>query len=178
MMGPHWNPRATEIAVVVQGQGMVQMVCPSDPKGKVEDDFACRNTKFKVEEGDAFVVPRFHPMTQVSYNNDTFVFVGFSNMAGNNHPQFLAGRSSVLQALDPDVVAASFNAPNASTIEGLLASQSDSIILACTSCAEELERIMEEDIERRKEEEERKRAEEEAEKREEAATKREEAEVR
>ncbi|RWV98427.1 hypothetical protein GW17_00038729 [Ensete ventricosum] len=178
MMGPHWNPRATEIAVVLQGQGMVQMVCPSDPKGKVEDDFACRDTKFKVEEGDAFVVPRFHPMTQVSYNNDTFVFVGFSNMAGNNHPQFLAGRSSVLQALDPDVVAASFNAPNASTIEGLLASQSDSIILACTSCAEELERITEEDIERRKEEEERKRAEEEAEKREAAATKREEAEVR
>ncbi|RZS25464.1 hypothetical protein BHM03_00058661 [Ensete ventricosum] len=120
MMGPHWNPRATEIAVVLQGQGMVQMVCPSDPKGKVDDDFACRNTKFKVEEGDAFVVPRFHPMTQVSYNNDTFVFVGFSSMAGNNHPQFLAGRSSVLQALDPDVVAASFNAPNASTIEGFL----------------------------------------------------------
>ncbi|CAL9049413.1 unnamed protein product [Musa banksii] len=172
MMGPHWNPRATEIAVVIQGQGMVQMVCPSDPSGKVDDDFACRNTKFKVEEGDAFVVPRFHPMTQVSYNNDTFVFVGFSSMAGNNHPQFLAGRSSVLQALDRDVVAASFNAPNASTIEGLLASQGESIILACTSCAEELERTMEEDIERRKREEE------EAKKREAAATKREEDEAK
>lgn len=172
MMGPHWNPRATEIAVVIQGQGMVQMVCPSDPSDKVDDDFACRNTKFKVEEGDAFVVPRFRPMTQVSYNNDTFVFVGFSSMAGNNHPQFLAGRSSVLQALDRDVVAASFNAPNASTIEGLLASQGESIILACTSCAEELERTMEEDIERRKKEEE------EAKKREAAATKREEEEAR
>ncbi|URD76141.1 Cupin [Musa troglodytarum] len=164
MMGPHWNPRATEIAVVIHGQGMVQMVCPGDPSGKVDGGFACRNAKFKVEEGDAFVVPRLHPMTQVSYNNDTFVFVGFSSMAGNNHPQFLAGKSSVLRALDRDVVAASFSAPNASTIGGLLASQGESIILACTSCAEELERSMGEDVERRKEEEEeeRKRTEEEA----------------
>uniref|UniRef100_A0A453IR74 Cupin type-1 domain-containing protein n=1 Tax=Aegilops tauschii subsp. strangulata TaxID=200361 RepID=A0A453IR74_AEGTS len=29
MMGPHWNPKATEIAIVTHGSGIVQVVCPS-----------------------------------------------------------------------------------------------------------------------------------------------------
>ncbi|CAD5173966.1 unnamed protein product [Musa acuminata subsp. malaccensis] len=174
MMGPHWNPRATEIATVIQGQGMVQVICPSDPSGKVGDVSKCQNKKFKVQEGDVFVVPRFHPMAQVSYNNDTLVFVGFSSMAGKNHPQFLAGKRSVLRTIDRDVLAASFNAPNASAIGDLLVSQGESVMLACTSCAEEMERKMTEEIERQKQEEERKKEEEERKKEEEEAKKREE----
>ncbi|XP_065036982.1 vicilin-like seed storage protein At2g18540 [Musa acuminata AAA Group] len=174
MMGPHWNPRATEIATVIQGQGMVQVICPSDPSGKVGDVSKCQNKKFKVQEGDVFVVPRFHPMAQVSYNNDTLVFVGFSSMAGKNHPQFLAGKRSVLRMIDRDVLAASFNAPNASAIGDLLVSQGESVMLACTSCAEEMERKMTEEIERQKQEEERKKEEEERKKEEEEAKKREE----
>ncbi|KAJ8486522.1 hypothetical protein OPV22_019007 [Ensete ventricosum] len=161
MMGPHWNPRATEIATVIQGQGMVQVVCPSDPSGKVGDVSKCQNRRFKVQEGDVFVVPRFHPMAQVSYNNDTLVFVGFSSMAGKNHPQFLAGKRSLLRTIDRDVLAASFNAPNASAIGDLLVSQGESVMLACTSCAEEMERKMMEEIGRQKQEEERKKKEEE-----------------
>ncbi|XP_064959919.1 vicilin-like seed storage protein At2g18540 [Musa acuminata AAA Group] len=174
MMGPHWNPRATEIATVIQGQGMVQVICPSDPSGKVGDVSKCQNKKFKVQEGDVFVVPRFHPMAQVSYNNDTLVFVGFSSMAGKNHPQFLAGKRSVLRTIDRDVLAASFNAPNASAIGDLLVSQGESVMLACTSCAEEMERKMTEEIERQKQEDERKKEEEERKKEEEEAKKREE----
>ncbi|CAL9152676.1 unnamed protein product [Musa hybrid cultivar] len=178
MMGPHWNPRATEIATVIQGQGMVQVICPSDPSGKVGDVSKCQNKKFKVQEGDVFVVPRFHPMAQVSYNNDTLVFVGFSSMASKNHPQFLAGKRSVLRAIDRDVLAASFNAPNASAIGDLLVSQGESVMLACTSCAEEMERKMTEEIERQKQEEERKKEEEEAKKREEETRRREEEEAK
>ncbi|CAL9051015.1 unnamed protein product [Musa banksii] len=178
MMGPHWNPRATEIATVIQGQGMVQVICPSDPSGKVGDVSKCQNKKFKVQEGDVFVVPRFHPMAQVSYNNDTLVFVGFSSMAGKNHPQFLAGKRSVLRTIDRDVLAASFNAPNASAIGDLLVSQGESVMLACTSCAEEMERKMTEEIERQKQEEERKKEEEEAKKREEETRRREEEEAK
>ncbi|URD94866.1 Cupin [Musa troglodytarum] len=167
MMGPHWNPRATEIATVIQGQGMVQVICPSDPSGK---------TKFKVQEGDVFVVPRFHPMAQVSYNNGTLVFVGFSSMAGKNHPQFLGGKWSVLRTIDRDVLAVSFNAPNASAIGDLLVSQGESVMLACTSCAEEMERKMMEEIERQKQEEERKKEEEAAKRREEEEARRREEE--
>ncbi|KAM6591612.1 hypothetical protein CsatA_014217 [Cannabis sativa] len=172
MMGPHWNPRATEIAVVLKGEGMVRVVCSSKKSiGKSE----CKNMRFRVKEGDVFAVPKFHPMAQMSFNNDSFIFMGFSTARKNNHPQFLAGKQSVLQSLDRDVLALSFNVGN-STIDQLLAPQGDSIILDCTSCAEEEERMMKEEIEKEKEEEERRKREEEAKKREEEEEKRREEE--
>ncbi|ESR38960.1 hypothetical protein CICLE_v10027019mg, partial [Citrus x clementina] len=153
MMGPHWNPMATEIAIVLHGQGMVRVVCPST--GKQSD---CKNMRFKVEEGDAFAVPRFHPMAQMSFNNDSFVFVGFSTSTRTNYPQFLAGKRSVLQELDKQILSVSFNVSN-TTINQLLAQQEEYIILDCTSCAEEEEK--EEEARKREEEEARRREEEE-----------------
>ncbi|KZV42391.1 vicilin-like antimicrobial peptides 2-2-like [Dorcoceras hygrometricum] len=131
MMSPHWNPMATEIAIVLQGQGMVRVVCSS-----LYDDTECQKIRFKVDEGDVFSVPRFHSMAQMSFNNDTFVFVGFSTSTKKNHPQFLAGQASVLRVLDRDVLAASFNTTK-QTIDQFVSSRDDSVILKCTNCAEE-----------------------------------------
>ncbi|XP_068345100.1 vicilin-like seed storage protein At2g18540 [Pyrus communis] len=162
MMGPHWNPRATEITVVLQGHGMVRVVCSSTEAKKSE----CRNMRFRVHEGDVFSVPRFHPMAQMSFNNDSLVFMGFSTTEKKNYPQFLAGKYSVLQTLDKLVLAASFNVTS-KTIDQLLSAQADSFIIDCTSCAEEEEKAMLEEIEKKREEEEaKKREKEEARKRE------------
>ncbi|XP_047973018.1 vicilin-like seed storage protein At2g18540 [Salvia hispanica] len=163
MMGPHWNPVATEVAVVVEGRGMVRVVCPSVLNGT-----GCSEMRFEVEEGDIFSVPRFYPMAQMAFNNETFVFMGFSSSAKKNHPQFLAGQASVLRTLSKDVLATSFNVGNM-TMDQLLDSQQESVILGCVSCAEEELRILEEEREkeREREEEERKREEEEAREREE-----------
>ncbi|XP_068655265.1 vicilin-like seed storage protein At2g18540 [Aristolochia californica] len=163
MMGPHWNPRATEIAIVTEGRGMVRVVCSSESS-------ECNSTRIRVKEGDVFLVPRYHPMAQISFNNEPLVFVGFSTMAKKNYPQFLAGKRSVLRTLSQDIVAMSLNVPNA-TVERFLGSQMDSITLDCTSCAEAEEKRMEEEIQRqqrkREEKEARKREEEEKRKREE-----------
>ncbi|KQK23112.1 vicilin-like seed storage protein At2g18540 [Brachypodium distachyon] len=187
MMGPHWNPKATEIAIVTHGSGIVQTVCPSSPSGegkrgpheKGGEEIKCKNSLFRVKEGDVFVVPRFHPMAQMSFNNDSFVFVGFSTHMGQNHPQFLAGKLSALQVIGKEILALSLGQDNSTAVEKLLSAQSDSTILTCVSCAEELEKKVEqeeqerekekrerEEEERRKkeEEEERKRKEEEEEK--------------
>ncbi|XP_041008700.1 vicilin-like seed storage protein At2g18540 isoform X2 [Juglans microcarpa x Juglans regia] len=172
MMGPHWNPMATEIAIVLQGQGMVRVICSSSAK-KPE----CKNMRLMVKEGDVFAVPRFHPMAQMSFNNDSFVFMGFSTTRSRNHPQFLAGKSSVLQTLDKQVLAVSFNVTN-STIDQLLSGQADSFILECTSCAEEEKMILEEEIEREREEEEARKREEEEREREEREREEEEARQR
>ncbi|CAN6541694.1 unnamed protein product [Malus baccata var. baccata] len=162
MMGPHWNPRATEIAIVLQGQGMVRVVCSSTAVKKSE----CRNMRFRVHEGDVFAVPRFHPMAQMSFNNNSLVFMGFSTTEKKNNPQFLAGKYSVLQTLDKQILAASFNVTN-TTIDQLLSVQPESFIIDCTSCAEEEEKVMLEEIKKEREEEEaKKREEEEARKRE------------
>ncbi|KAL7223968.1 hypothetical protein ACSBR1_025429 [Camellia fascicularis] len=169
MMRPHWNPMASEISIVMQGQGMVRVVCSS-----TMNESGCRNMSFRVGEGDVFVVPRFHPMAQMAFNNESFVFMGFSTTTKKNHPQFLAGKASVLRTLDQQVVAASFGVAN-TTISHLLDSQGESIILDCISCAEEEERTMEEEIEKEREEA-REREEEEARKREEEKKREEEEE--
>ncbi|XP_010414399.1 PREDICTED: vicilin-like seed storage protein At2g18540 [Camelina sativa] len=190
MMAPHWNPSACEISIVLQGEGMIRVV-------NQQSLSSCKNNsnseRFMVEEGDVFVVPKFHPMAQMSFENSSFVFMGFSTSVKANHPQFLVGQSSVLKVLDREVLAVSFNLNN-ETIKGLLEAQKESVILDCVSCAEgelakltreieERKRREEEEIERkRKEAEERKRKREEEEKRrreeEEAERRRKEEEAR
>ncbi|RLN42235.1 globulin-1 S allele [Panicum miliaceum] len=154
MVGPHWNPKAAEIAIVTDGSGIVQTVCPSSgssspPSGESrrghrggaggrgdeggEGGARCRSSVFRVKEGDVFVVPRFHPMAHMSFNNDSFVFVGFSTHMGENHPQFLAGKGSVLQAIGKEVLALSLGQPNSTAVEKLLSAQRDSTILSCIS---------------------------------------------
>ncbi|KAG5069803.1 hypothetical protein JHK85_002180 [Glycine max] len=123
ILGPHWNPKATELVVGVDGGGMVRVVCGSSN----EDETECQNMRFKVKEGDAFLVPRFHPMAQMSFNDGPFVFLGFSTSAKKNHPQFLAGKGSVLHILDKRILATSFGVSNR-TIDQLLRSPEDSII--------------------------------------------------
>nr|POE91573.1 vicilin-like seed storage protein [Quercus suber] len=184
MMGPHWNPLATEISIVLRGEGMVRLVCSSTAK-KSE----CNNMRFRVEEGDVFAVPKFHPMAQISFNNESFVFMGFSTTRRKINPQFLAGKSSVFQTLDKRVLALSFNVTNSTVIDQLMNQQPDSVILECCNCAEEEQRLMEEkeakkrEEEKEREEEEKKREEkereeEEARKREKEEAKREEEEAR
>ncbi|KAF9682302.1 hypothetical protein SADUNF_Sadunf05G0094700 [Salix dunnii] len=129
MMGPHWNPMATEIAVVLHGQGMIRAVCPG-----TANESECKNMRFKVKEGDVFAVSRFHPMAQMSFNNDSFVFMGFSSSTKRNHPQFLTGRSSILRMVDRSILAVSFSVTN-TTMDQLLNAQEDALILDCTSWA-------------------------------------------
>ncbi|KAL4568923.1 hypothetical protein LXL04_024543 [Taraxacum kok-saghyz] len=170
MMGPHWNPTTAEIGVVVKGRGMVHVVCP-----RTLNETECKNSRFRVEEGDVFVVPRYHPMAQMSFNNGSFVFMGFTTTTKKNHPQYLVGKASVLQVLDMRVLAASFGVSNTTMVE-VLNAQREAIILECASCAEEEERLMEEKIQREKEEEAKRREEEERKKEEEEAKRREEEE--
>ncbi|CAK7339539.1 unnamed protein product [Dovyalis caffra] len=158
MMGPHWNPMATEIAVVLHGHGMVRVVCPS-----TANESECKNVRFKVKEGDVFAVSRFHPMAQMSFNNDSFVFMGFSTSPKRNHPQFLTGKRSILRTLDRGILAVSFNVTN-TTMDQLLNAQEKALILDCTSCAEEEETKMKEEIEKERQEEEARKSKEEEEK--------------
>ncbi|XP_010437316.1 PREDICTED: vicilin-like seed storage protein At4g36700 [Camelina sativa] len=179
MMGPHWNPWACEISIVLKGAGMVRVLRSSISRGSSSSDDQCKNVRFKVEEGDVFAVPRLHPMAQMSFNNDSLVFIGFTTSAKNNKPQFLAGKSSALRMLDRQVLAASFNVSSV-TIDGLFEAQKEAVVLECPSCAEgEVEKLKVEmekkkmDDESKRRRDERKKEEEEAKKEEEERRKRE-----
>ncbi|KAK9113162.1 hypothetical protein Scep_020681 [Stephania cephalantha] len=158
MVAPHWNQRASEIAVVTHGMGMIHVVCPSSV-----NESESKTMRFMVNEGDVFFIARYHPMAQMAYNNGTFVFMGFSTMERDNYPQFLAGQASVLRTLGKNILAMAFNVSE-EAVDRLAGSQVDSTILKCLSCAEEEERIMWEEMERKKQEEEARRKKEEEEK--------------
>ncbi|KAL8246923.1 hypothetical protein R6Q59_008139 [Mikania micrantha] len=132
MMAPHWNPTGVEIGIVLHGQGEIQMVCPSS----FADEIECKNSRLMVEEGDVFVVPRYHPMAEISFNNDSFVFMGFMLKQKNESPQYLSGKLSILQRLDRKVLEKSFNAKN-TTIDWVLSNKKEDIIYECILCAEE-----------------------------------------
>ncbi|KAK1410405.1 hypothetical protein QVD17_36942 [Tagetes erecta] len=131
MMEPHWNPNSVEVAIVLHGQGVIEVVCPG-----IVSETECKNSRLRVEEGDVFVVPRDQPMAQISFNNDSFVFMGFMLTQKKENPQYLAGKLSILQRLDRKVLAKSFNVRN-TTIDWVLSNKKKDIIYECVSCAEE-----------------------------------------
>lgn len=141
MVEPHWNTMDTEIGIVLEGRGMVRVSAPS--LSNAEERGEGRNWRYEVEEGDVFAVPRFYPAAEMAFNNGSLVFMGFSRMSEKNKAQFIAGEDSVLQVLNRDVLQILFNVRR-TTIDQILAPREDSVISACTSCAEEEVQIMEE----------------------------------
>ncbi|KAJ7536028.1 hypothetical protein O6H91_12G054300 [Diphasiastrum complanatum] len=118
MLAPHWNPRATEIAVVTNGTGTIEIVYPNGTSA----------LSTKVEPGTIFVVPRYFPMCQIASREGQFEFVGYSTSSRPNRPQFLAGSTSVLKALDEETVAVAFDVPK-ERLRVILDSQNDAVIL-------------------------------------------------
>ncbi|KAJ7536515.1 hypothetical protein O6H91_12G072600 [Diphasiastrum complanatum] len=118
VLAPHWNPRATEIAVVTNGTGTIQI---SYPNGSSALDQ-------RVDVGTIFVVPRYYPMCQIASRDGPFEFVGFSTSSRPNQPQFLAGATSVLRALDDDTLAVAFDVPS-DRLRTILDGQEDAVIL-------------------------------------------------
>nr|DAD32246.1 TPA_asm: hypothetical protein HUJ06_011097 [Nelumbo nucifera] len=88
LMGPYSNPITTEIVIVIHGQGMDHIVCSSPTS---ESD--CKNKWFKVIERNVFAISPFHLTTQILFNNNLFVIMGFNTMAKKNHLEFLGGKS-------------------------------------------------------------------------------------
>ncbi|KAI7728770.1 hypothetical protein M8C21_028699, partial [Ambrosia artemisiifolia] len=131
MMAPHFSPNTIEIAIVLHGQGVIEVVCPG-----IASETGCKNSRLRVEEGDVFVVPREHPMAQMSFNNDSFVFMGLMLNEKKESPQYLAGKLSILQRLDRKVLEKSFNVGN-TTLDWILSNEKEDIIYECVSCAEE-----------------------------------------
>ncbi|KAH7282750.1 hypothetical protein KP509_35G046100 [Ceratopteris richardii] len=118
LLAPHWNPRATEIAFVTKGEGEIHIVYPNGTTAATES----------VQKGDVFYVPQNFPVCQIASRNGPFEFVGFSTSSKPSRPQFLAGRNSVLNGLDIDLVASSYNIP-AEHMEDFLGRQNESVIL-------------------------------------------------
>ncbi|KAL6199991.1 hypothetical protein ACLB2K_029773 [Fragaria x ananassa] len=98
MLAPHVNPAATEYGVFTRGSGHLQIVFPNETLAM----------KAFEKPGSVFWVPRYFPFVQVASNNKQLEIFGFTTSSQPNHPQFLAGSRSVLQALRGQELAAAF----------------------------------------------------------------------
>ncbi|KAF9605125.1 hypothetical protein IFM89_014116 [Coptis chinensis] len=124
MMAPHVNPRATEYGVVLMGSGSVQVVYPNGT--------SAMNTV--VNEGDVFWVPRYFPFSQIASRHGPFEFFGFTTSAGNNHPQFLIGASSILRTMNGPELATAFGVSQ-DRFTKLINAQNESAILPSAPAA-------------------------------------------
>lgn len=123
-MAPHINPRATEYGIVLRGSGTVQVVFPNGTSAM----------KAKVSEGDVFWVPRYYPFCQIASRTGPFEFFGFSTSARKNRPQFLVGRSSILQSMKGPEFAAAFGVSE-EKLRRFVDAQKESLILTSASAA-------------------------------------------
>lgn len=110
MEGPFFNTRATKIAVVVKGEGYMEMACPhvsqqqqgqgqSTGEQRREQQQQSASPHYQrlsspLKRGMLFVVPAGHPLIVVAGNNRNLEIVCFDVNAENNRRESLAGTES------------------------------------------------------------------------------------
>ncbi|EFJ21509.1 hypothetical protein SELMODRAFT_107197 [Selaginella moellendorffii] len=121
LLAPHWNPQAMVVGVVTNGTGRIQIAHPNGTNA----------LNRRLEEGTIFVVPRYFPNCELSSRDAPLKFLGFT-VSDEYHghgqlPQFLIGKSSVLDKLDMETLALSFNMPEELVASVLGAQQDENI---------------------------------------------------
>ncbi|CAL9050557.1 vicilin-like seed storage protein At2g28490 [Musa acuminata AAA Group] len=122
MMAPHFNPVATEYGVILSGSGSIEVVYPNGSTAM----------NAEVSEGDVFWIPRYHPFCQVASRGGPMEFFGFTTSSKRNHPQFLAGASSVLRSMSGPELATAFGVSE-EQLGRLVKAQRESVILPASN---------------------------------------------
>ncbi|RZS23472.1 hypothetical protein BHM03_00056422 [Ensete ventricosum] len=122
MMAPHFNPVATEYGVILSGSGSIEVVFPNGSTAM----------NAEVSEGDVFWIPRYHPFCQVASRGGPMEFFGFTTSSKRNHPQFLAGASSVLRTMSGPELATAFGVSE-EQLGRLVKAQRESVILPASN---------------------------------------------
>ncbi|URE27275.1 Cupin [Musa troglodytarum] len=138
MMAPSYNSRATKLAMVVEGRGHFEMVCPrrsgeargsedaTEPEGQQRVRY--RTVRSQVSRGSVFVIPPGHPVTAVADANENLQVLCFGIRAGRNRKYYLAGKNNVMNELDREAKQLSFGAP-AEEVQEVFDAQPESVFL-------------------------------------------------
>lgn len=105
-MVPHYNSKATVMAMVVEGNGRFEMACPhmssqrqqggGEPEEEEMEQY--ENVGARISPGDVFIIPAGHPLAIVSSQNQNLRIVGFGVNAQNSQRNFLAGNKLKLKS--------------------------------------------------------------------------------
>ncbi|KAH9311288.1 hypothetical protein KI387_026323, partial [Taxus chinensis] len=100
MMVPNYNTRAIKIAIVLSGEGTMEMACPhlasrGGHRGESEEreqhqDMSYQKVRARLTAGTGFVVPTAHPNTQIASSGRPLRILCFEINAQGNRRHFLA----------------------------------------------------------------------------------------
>lgn len=117
IMVPHYNSKATVMAIVVEGNGHFEMACPHissqrQQRGGEEEEEEMgqyEKVRARISPGDVFVIPADHPVAIVPSQNQNLRIVGFGVNAQNNQRNFLAGKDNVMNQVETEAKELAFN---------------------------------------------------------------------
>ncbi|KAH6796591.1 hypothetical protein C2S52_021145 [Perilla frutescens var. hirtella] len=140
MTAPYYNSKATEINIVVDGEGYFEMACPhlsqSQSRGGREEHYGQQRetrggrreeydepqrerrgqsgyetVRSHLRTGTVVVVPAGHPFVAVASNNQNLQILSFKVNAYNNEQFTLAGKRNVLNELEREAKELAFGIP-------------------------------------------------------------------
>ncbi|KAJ3668889.1 hypothetical protein LUZ60_010839 [Juncus effusus] len=145
MMAPNYNSRSTNIAIVIQGSGYIEMTCPhlskdegergrrweGEEEEEEEERGQERSSRYKLvrsrlHHGSVFVIPASHPVITVASRDENLQILCFGIKAENNWKYFLAGKNNVLNEMEKEAKELAFDTP-AREVEQLLKAQKETV---------------------------------------------------
>ncbi|GMI98756.1 hypothetical protein HRI_003544900 [Hibiscus trionum] len=100
MNAPFFNSRAIKIAIVVQGQGYLEMVSPGSGGRKSGSSYQKISSRLRPDT--VFVVPAGHPFVTVASINSNLEILCFEVNIENNVRYLLAGEGNLVQQLEKE----------------------------------------------------------------------------
>ena len=130
MIAPYLNSASTKIALVVGGEGFIQMACPhiqsstsseqqqggssrqqhQGGRSLLKSRVSYRKISAPLRTGTAFVVPAGHPVVTIASNKGNLQVVCFELNSKNNVKYFIAGKQNVVKLMEREAKELTFNA--------------------------------------------------------------------
>lgn len=138
MSGPFYNSKSTLIAIIVKGEGYLEMACPhvSDEESSYEDkqsgsgsspSYQKINSRLRTDT--VFVVPPGHPFVTVASKNDNLELACFEVNAEGNVRYPLAGKWNVVKSYEREAKELAFKS-KVEEVDQVFGNQDDEMFFA------------------------------------------------
>ncbi|KAF3325190.1 vicilin-like antimicrobial peptides 2-2 [Carex littledalei] len=157
MIAPFYNSRSTKFAVVTEGSGYIEILCPHvarrGPRGsraqryreheqerrerryreeEEEEEYQegphYRRVRAHVSRGTVFIVPPGHPVVEVASRDQNLQTICFEISADRNERIFLAGRNNILRKLEREAKELAFDT-SAREVDAVFDAQKEEVFL-------------------------------------------------
>ncbi|KAK8948725.1 Vicilin-like antimicrobial peptides 2-1 [Platanthera zijinensis] len=129
MVAAFFNTRAFRIALVEQGSGYLEIICPHvEGQRGGEGSTKYARVSSVLSEGSVYVIPPGHPASIVAGRGKNLQIMCFEMPAENNELVFLAGKNNILREMEDTAKELAFGVP-AKGVDEVLGGQKGEVFL-------------------------------------------------